>query len=1509
MAIPKPTPAPAPTPVAPAPTTKAVGPEALRQEYIDKTAEVRLNKDKSRTPKQIEERIAELKAEYQKLKAEMTAPKPKAKAEAKPAPVKVVSKKVQEEIKALEDEIAYHEGKVDEAIEEIGNTSYNLKEAIAEAKKESAELKGKKMSKEERQEAKDDIEIKLQQARDEHDSYMEQYKDQKSESSKAKKQAEAKLAKLKAKQEQAPVSVVEEEVPSYDEVKDLDPTDETALEKLLAFLDRTDASLSEFGRDNLSMGMAVPLAKAIVKSLKVLVKTGITLQEAIKRVAAERNIEEKEILDAIVELDKRQRPMTKLRDQIKAEVQAAASTKKDLNQKRKDLSDLIKNMEVTGTISAAKAKAILNKIGRVNLDNPAAVDDFVNYVTNVFEDAEYVENLKEINSKLARAKKNVASKIGMAKLNRDSYAENLGPLLNRLFSINPKMIPAEVFETYSKLVDMFGASGAVLSLDNINNVARDINEVLDFIDNQISLIPELADKLFNYKKAVLTEDGALDYAATIEKMLADDTITEDEYKLMKKYKSSIMPKAQAIPKTEKELADEKDELLNQIKSTAVSTSQLGSKDEIRAAAELIKLAKSPIAKMLSNRELANLLKVLDNINNGYYPHIANTLYESLEQYKNAVPLSRSVLKAKIPTLAEFTKKYKLQASKRKSIFSSIKNIPLFNIDEIFGDFKTKDMFNSIFNALAQNQQRYRIEIEKINQKLEKAYESVLEHYKNSPNAAKEAEMKMAVYRIQREFNTNPGDKRVNSAAAYLQATIKASKDGDTMYDDKDIEIMENILEKYGVKDKDGEVIDINADKLYNSFVPVEKKALDVLDEVNKSIEDKALFTADVIRGNKIYLLNNYNHLNVLSGKSKAPDTISDMVNKFNQKEITSTKAKSLIERTQGAKPVSLNVFTTVQRGANSVLMDYYLTSPVRIARGTINKSKEIIKSDKKLTQDKEDVLNALNDALELSLKSMLDANAVSDNFVDSVIKELAKAGYRSMLAGIPRSATELTSNMAYVLAVAGKEFNKGVELRGIVMSPEAVDIMEAVGSKVISRVYGDATLSGRLVDPSILSKKVGIGNTTIKSPVGNAVAIIHNATTKKLKNSVEYVADGLITTPDKIMMRPLWFGSFSNAFKDITGVDLTEADFKKIADQDVGFMVKYKDAIETAGRIADEKVAMAGNVDNPFMNSLRSYIPSDASTTTKAFKVFDNFMNRFTIGEFLTARKGIMSMMGNGSLSRKEGARLLAAVIARMTVYTVMGKMLQEFMYGLITGEDDEEDDKSFAQKLGQGLASTLTTLIFGRDFGNTARTAINYGVEKVNENYLDFLREGDYDPYQDAIQYNFLEPKEGKPMEAIDVITAVSGPYSPALKSFNLVLKKTTEPEKKEAAAIERQQREKYERLPLEIFGNLGYVPLYKDIRNMLNKSIYKGLKKELEGTKEEEYKPFGLGREDLKRYYPEIYEQYYGEGTQADAERELKEQQEELERRIKDEYYQYTPKEKVERRKGISRERKMRR
>jgi len=1562
---------------APAPTTKAVGPVALQQEYTNKIAEVRLNNDKSRTPKQIDQRVKELQAEYNKLKAEMTAPKPKAKveakpkAEAKPAPAKVVSKKDQQEIKALEDEIEYQDRQIEDAIEEIGNTKYNLKEALAEIKKKRDELKGKKMSKEERQEAKDELEAEIDEAKEEHDTYLEQYNDQLADARKEKKKAEAKLAKLQAKQAE-PVSVVEEEAPSYDDIKDLDLTDETNLKKVLRKLDGIDKGLSDFSRGNLSMGMAVPLAKAIVKSLKVLVKAGITLQEAIKRVAAENNLETKDIVNMIKELDSAQSPMVKLKAQIKAEIEAvkiagrevnaatqaivnyfnfnaergnltrrdlgrvinviakvkdqkslnkaadkifeiidkaktdvievsqskalvsqiklearaALNAKKDVNQKRKDLSNVIKEMETTGKISTAKAQTLLNKISKVNLDNPASVDSFLDYVENVFENAAYEAELVDIKSKLAKMKANIKK----VKVGSD---EVLIPLLNRLASINPSFIPAESFESYKELVDMLGASTAVLDLTkNISEITEQTKSILDQVDNQLSVIPELTTKLFDYDKAVLTEDGALDYSKTLDKMEEDKVIDEDEKALMKKYKSYIMPKVMKVPKTEQELAAEKKVLIDEIKKTSPSIAKsLASDLEKLDAEELIKLSKTSAAEMLTNKELEDLLGIFNNIENGFYSSYANQLLVKLRSNKRGNILAKALEKIEIPSV--INQKAKIM-DRGKALYDRMEKGYLYYIDEMLNNFKTKDIYDSTLEPLAQGADPYKINVDRINKQLQDAKNKIVKHFNRKPNKFIESMRKMAIYRMEREWIQNPDlrdSKVVNPAIDYINATVDAKK---TKYGKRDKENLMKIAEEYGIKNSEGKIVNINMEKLYNSFSAPEKSALELFDKINKSLEDKASFATDITRGNKVYFHNGYNHLSVLSTDPNDADPIQEFQNRFNGTNIVSTKGKSLIERTGGAKPVDFDIFSTVQRGAKFVLMDYYMTNPVRETRRTIKVAREVMKKDGKLNEDADQLLDMIEEATENALQSMLSQSLIRDMPIDKAMKSVARAGVTSMLASTDKFAKEIISNTTWILLYGRKEWSRGANVMKNEKPEDTLALAEASDSTMMSRVFGANPLGLKLIDPDLLYNQTGVSDDQLKGSFGNTMSTIYNYSLRPTQNTAVATASAILSTPDKWMMQPLWRGAYDTAFEAITGQKI---DMEKVKSNDVDYLLKNKDAMRAAARQADSVAAAAGTVDNPFMKSLRAFTPENRSPMVKFLRRYNSFLTNFSVGEFLSARRGIHAAMGNGMISKEQGGWLLAATIARMASYQALAGLSLMGLYNMFTGEDDEDDDKSILQKTGQALANTFTTLMMGTE-GNLLRSAASWGIEKANEEYGDILREGEYDPYEDAIQYTFMAPSsKGKKLDFLDVIINTSGPYSPVLKTTNLAIKKMNEEPKKEASAIKRSEDELMIRLPLEVIGNTGFLPFYKDIRNIVNKSIYKELDKEMKEneSKEEEFKPMGLDKSDLKRYYPEIYEQYYGEGTEEAANRKLEREKNILEQRIKDDYYNYVPKQNI--------------
>jgi hypothetical protein len=457
------------------------------------------------------------------------------------------------------------------------------------------------------------------------------------------------------------------------------------------------------------------------------------------------------------------------------------------------------------------------------------------------------------------------------------------------------------------------------------------------------------------------------------------------------------------------------------------------------------------------------------------------------------------------------------------------------------------------------------------------------------------------------------------------------------------------------------------------------------------------------------------------------------------------------------------------------------------------------------------------------------------------------------------------------------------------MSSDAPIIMENVGSKQVNRIFPTDTLSGKLIDTNILQQASGVKGAKSKNPVANKIQQIWNLSGKKYVNTVELTADALISTPDKLIMRPMWFGSFANEFKKISGEKIN---FEKIASRDEAYMNKHKEAIEKAKNIADEKSVMTGSTENPFMGILKGTVKPNQSSLLRAFNNFNNFMTKFLIFEFVTARTAVNAAIGNGSLTKKQGIALLGAVTTRMVVYTLLTQMLGSGLVGLVYGDEEEEDEKSFWQKLGQAFTSAFTSMIFGRDFGNATKTLVNYGLERANEEYLDFLREGEYDPYKDAIQFSIVPPeKKGKQRDLGDFLLNMGGAFGPTLKTADLITRKAFEADKKEQDAIERQKKEISVRIPLEVLGNAGLVPLYKDVRKSVLKDIYKDLEKaESRGSRNQ------MGKEDMKKYFPDMYNELYGPGgTLYDVElmkKEMNREKEKIKREIKDEMYNYTPK-----------------
>lgn len=1140
-------------------------------------------------------------------------------------------------------------------------------------------------------------------------------------------------------------------------------------------------------------------------------------------------------------------PEKKLRDkQIKDLDRGAKMAKAAWLKANAEVVKAVRELEKSKKITSNQAVAVLSKFSKVNMFNEDSIDRFLNYTEKVFNNAMYAEKIAGVKAKLPNAKKNATTKIGIA--------EGLQVILEKMFAINPSVIPDSVLDKYVDLVNILGERKAVLNLKENSEMLSNAMDVLKAVEAELSLVDQLKEVFDNSSNIVTDEDGKINYSDTINKMLEDGEINEYEASVMKKYKSSIVEKEAKPEMTEEEKTKEKNELINAIRSANMYVNDLPSREERDLIRELIKYFKTDALESFDNATLKNIAKLTENIVNGFLPHYANETLNTMKADGRSKTLFGSTIKAKPLPLSKLYNQIKSKFTSkidpsRTAISELVRSAPLYYIDEQFGNFKSKEIFDSLFKDSAKAHDAFDTELSRIQSRLDKTQYDVLRSRGFDHDEAVKSNYRMMAYLLQLEKDSNPDNDKVYNVGEYIDATIDRINDGNTNYNENDIKALQEIKDKYA----DPETGAIDTDKIYKSFNKAEIEAIKTIQEINKSLEPKAIYTASVIRGERIKPLNNYIHHNVLH-ESKAMDEQEgrSLIDSYNKSLQPSTKAKNLVERTKGVKPLNFDVFSSTNRGAKFTLIDYHLTNPIRVAKKTLAKTKEELKKKKEWSGKNKEVFNAMESAYNETLDNILMDSFAKSTFAENLMNEISKQGYRVMLAGTGKFASELTSNLSYVMLNNPKDFAKGLEYSGLLLSEDMFKLMDNSKSLETSRFFSNDPLTGKFVDQNILNKSNKSLESMYDTRAKNIISKVYNKTgLKKYKNSVELTADTLVSTPDKLVSLPLWAGTYINEFERITGKKI---DLKKIANNDEVYMTENKEAIERATSKADSEAVQAAATRNPFMGVLKGKVKPDQSPLLNGFNRFNNFLNTYNMFEFFTARRAIMNAIGKGSMTKAEGAKLLAAVTTRMTLYGIIMNQLGSGIIGLLSGltgfgDDDEEEklkeeakkkgvdiEESTWQKYGKYAASTMSSLLLGRSFGAATKMFINTAVEKANEKWGGFLRDGkEYDPKKDAIQFNTIEPDEYKDSESLvkDLFLKASGAGAPITKAVLNAYDDIMADPKKKKDAIERAEMRMNVLMPLELAGNLGFIPLYKDVRKEVMKNIYKTLENDVIQTK----------------------------------------------------------------------------
>lgn len=1123
--------------------------------------------------------------------------------------------------------------------------------------------------------------------------------------------------------------------------------------------------------------------------------------------------------------------------------------------------------------------------------NKAARNETVEKIKKIFIDADRQSEFSKLRTKAKRAAKNLKRSIGRIIADAISGKDiTLESLIRDVVTIDPSVVPEEVYQDYKDIIN--GLGDRLVMLDNAEDaglVAIKARNVLESMNNVYSRIPQLISLFLD--NVLISPRGTVAYKKTIDFLLENDLITENDVSIMRVYRDTINPRVKTV-KTEQQKAAERKKLIEGVKKIKISKERIDqesplsfpfrkTREDVREFIKLIKNTKA--LEGLPNEDLNNIIRLANTLNNGYAPGIMSRLMSKIQAQRDAAPLVSDIKskKLKLPTIEGLYSKLKTfnPFNKQSKFYNALERGQLYNIDRLFGDFNTKKMFNAFFNDMAVNQQQMEVSNKKESKLRDDARKLLEKAYTKlgvvSLNKVAEADARLMFYRIQLEYDTNRlTDNKVKPAIEWLDATIQYLE-ANQLYDPqskREVEVLKKIRKDYDKKD-------VSVSSIYNKFNKQEKEALKILQQIDIDNTAKAVYAAQQ-RDAAFIARQNYTHISVRPKSRERVDINKDVINDFlNSTEANrrpSTKSKSGIERTGLVSPIYTSAINASERGSKFTNLDYFMTTPVRKAKQTFKALKDTLIKDYNGSPPAEVqmFLDSLDKGISQSVQNVLGSNFVENSFMQMVQSGLQKLGYRTMLVSSYRAAVEYMSNMMFAM-VHPKTFASGRSKKNRLSTEELISVLTNLGSKTITRVTGTNLMSSK-VDLELLNKKSYKGERFV-SAAKEKVMGVWDATGKKIQNFTALIADTLISSPDKMVMKPFLLGKLSDRFKEITGKDI---DYNKIAANDEAYITENKEALDTAMKEADEFVTLIGATDNPFMSRLQG---KDAKGIEEIWVNFNNFMTTFLKQEFDTSVVGMAGLMqntftyGDSSISRSEGAKLLAAVTLRMTAYSLGIKVAGELMLEAF-GVESEDEEKDLDQQVGQALATTFSSLLLGRNFGNAFKTIQNYNIELLNAEFGDALRDGDYDQYRDAIQYNIIplvrtgqDYKSGRGTDVGKLAPNFLGPYSPPVKSLAFAVKKLTEPERKTAEARTRQGREINERLPVEFLGNTGFVPLYRDVRKVLLADIYKDLKRKPEKTytKEELKKLKKINRakynrviynQDLKKYKRDLkkYNEY---------------------------------------------------
>ena len=816
---------------------------------------------------------------------------------------------------------------------------------------------------------------------------------------------------------------------------------------------------------------------------------------------------------------------------------------------------------------------------------------------------------------------------------------------------------------------------------------------------------------------------------------------------------------------------------------------------------------------------------------------------------------------------------------RGRITEGIRSTPLLYVDQALGINNSTVVYDKVFRPVVESYSKMAGQVQDVVDKMDAAINSL----GKTNNEQMKSAYKIGIYLVQREHeaNTQAGvSSDISPPANEMLTQTISGMEGGFFGSQLDATTLRDLQQQFS--DEEG---NISLEALEESLNNNERKAIKTIDDLNASLYDKAK-TASERRGRPFFDIKDYTHRQVLRNKDLED---VDVLKKSELFVNPSTQAGTIINREKGPRAIQFNPFESTKRGAQETLLDFEMTPAVKKAQDLTS---AVTKTFKKGNKGQKDGSVALGQALRelLRITYLRTYQQANNNLSAKAIKEIKLIAYRQLLSSAPRFAAELIGNASMLIAQDGEvianAYGKYAPFWSKVSAEsnlEFIKFLKNLNSSETAKLAGQK--GKRMLDIEGQTKYVDDSNflnlsespTGMQGPVAQKMDFLASLGPRQLYRGVAKINDFLMGGADRVVARPIWVSRFAYEFKNNVkkynneDIDLSVEDLKNISKGAEASKYlsdkKYERALREAVRQADRTSAELVTSGNPLAGAILKNMdrPEGRKSRMNLYRSINKFMANFTLNEYATARFAIGALQREGKISKGEAGRLLAGVLARMSSYVVLYKLFADFMDQMFGAPEEEEKDyKLFTARQ---IVGAVSTLMFRQNLGNIPSLPINLGIEYINKNYLESLRDGaDYNSYENGIVLSLINLDQlGKKSLTEIGLPILLGPLGPAYRSFERTFELAQRTQtRKTQAARDRAKDELINRMTLEAMGQVGLIPLYKDARRITLKKFF-----DQKGGKT-------ISKTQLRKINPELYKRLYGPdspaGKRRKRERELR-------------------------------------